>query len=86
MDGVLSITSPSFPAQKTNFCIYVKPRQEKIQFPPNDWTYTFRNREFQVNEILKIFLCEYTEELFNGYEKYLNIEEIKEYLQKVVNT
>ena len=55
-------------------------------FPQNDWTYTFRNREFKVNDILKIFLREYVEELFNGYEKYLNIEEIKEYLQKVVNT
>ena len=49
-------------------------------------TYTFRNREFKVNDMLKIFLREYVEELFNGYEKYLNIEEIKEHLQKVVNT
>ncbi len=36
--------------------------------------------------LLEIFLREYTEELFNGYEKYFNVEEIKEYLQKVVNT
>ena len=36
--------------------------------------------------ILEIFLREYTEELFNGYEKYCNQEEIKEHLQKMVNT
>ena len=36
--------------------------------------------------MLEIFLREYIEELFNGYEKYFNVEEIKEYLQKVVNT
>ena len=43
-------------------------------FPQNDWTYTFRNREFKVKDILDIFLREYTEELFNGYEKSLNIK------------
>ena len=44
-------------------------------FPQNDWTYTFRNREFKVlKDILEIFLREYLEELFNGYEQYLNIE------------
>ena len=37
----------------------------------------FRNREFKIKDILEIFLREYVEELFNGYEKYLNIEEIK---------
>ena len=46
----------------------------------------FRNREFKIKDILEIFLREYVEELFNGYEKYLNIEEIKEHLQKVINT
>ena len=55
-------------------------------FPQNDWTYTFRNREFKIKDILEIFLREYTEGLFKGYEKYCNPEEIKEHLQKVVNT
>jgi len=55
-------------------------------FPQNDWTYTFRNREFKVKNILEIFLREYTENFFNGYETYFNVEEIKEYLQKMVNT
>ena len=55
-------------------------------FPQNDWTYTFGHREFNVNDILEIFLREYVEELFNGYEQYLNTEEIKEHLQKVINT
>ena len=27
-------------------------------FPQNDWTYTFRNREFQVKGILELFLRE----------------------------
>ena len=51
-------------------------------FPQNDWTYTFRNREFQVKDILEIFLREYLEELFKGYEKYCNLTEIQEHLQK----
>ena len=55
-------------------------------FPQNDWTYTFRNREFQVKDILEIFLREYLEELFKGYEKYCNLTEIEEHLQKVINT
>ena len=55
-------------------------------FPQNDWTYTFRNREFQVKYILAIFLREYLEELFKGYENYCNQEKIKEHLQKVINT
>ena len=54
--------------------------------PQNDWTYTFRNREFQVKDILEIFLREYLEELFKGYENYCNLTEIEEHLQKVVNT
>ena len=28
----------------------------------------FRNREFKMKDILEIFLREYTEELFKGYE------------------
>jgi len=55
-------------------------------FPQNDWTYTFRNREFQVKDILEIFLREYLEELFKDYEKYCNLTEIQEHLQKVINT
>ena len=43
----------------------------------------FRNREFKIKDILEFFLREYTEELFNGYEKYCNQEETKEHLQKV---
>ena len=35
--------------------------------------------------MLEIFLREYLKELFNGYEPYLNTEEIKEHLQKVIN-
>ena len=46
----------------------------------------FRNREFKIKDILEIFLREYLEELFKGYENYCNQEEIKEHLQKVVNT
>ena len=42
--------------------------------------------EFKIKDILENFLREYTEELFNGYEKYCNQEEIKEHLQKVINT
>ena len=56
------------------------------QFSQNDWTYTFRNREFNVKGILKIFLREYIEELLKGYEKYCNQEEIKEHLRKEVYT
>ena len=55
-------------------------------FSQNDWTFTFRNRDFKVKDIMEIFLREYLEELFKGYEKYCNQEEIKEHLQKVVNT
>ena len=56
-------------------------------FPQNDWTYTFKkNREFQVKDILEIFLREYLQELFKGYENYCNLTEIQEHLQKVVNT
>ena len=55
-------------------------------FPQNDWTYTFRNREFKVKDILEIFLREYLEELFNGYEKSCNQKEIQEHLQKVITT
>ena len=46
----------------------------------------FRNREFKIKNILEIFLREYTEELFKGYETYCNLTEIEEHLQKVVNT
>ena len=62
--------------------------QELKKLKIGEKTYNFeRNNPItKVNDILKIFLHEYVEELFNGYEKYLNIEEIKEYLQKVVNT
>ena len=56
-------------------------------FPNVEPTYMFRNREFKIKQhILEIFLREYTEELFNGYEKYCNQEEIKEHLQKMINT
>ena len=55
-------------------------------FPNVERTFMFRNREFKIKDILEIFLREYTEELFNGYEKYCNQEEIKEHLQKVINT
>ena len=54
--------------------------------PQNDWTYTFRNREIKVKYILEIFLREYIEELFKGYEKYCISTEIQEHLQKVINT
>ena len=46
----------------------------------------FTNREFKIKNILQIFLREYTEKLFNGYETYCNQEKIKEHLQKVINT
>ena len=46
-------------------------------FPQNDWTYTFRNREFNVKDILEIFFREYTEELFQGYETYCSLTEIQ---------
>ena len=52
-------------------------------FPDVRGTYTFRNKAHSVKNILNIFLCEYTEELFRAYENYLNQEEIKEHLQKV---
>ena len=55
-------------------------------FPNVERTFMFRTREFKIKDILENFLREYTEELFNGYEKYLNTEEIKEHLQKVINT
>ena len=61
---------------------YCKNKREWC-FPQNDWTFTFRNREFKLNNILEIFLREYLEDLFKGYEKYCNQEEMKEYLQKV---
>ena len=51
-------------------------------FPQNDWTYTFRNREFQVKNILEIFLREYLGELFKGCENYCNPTEIQDHLQK----
>ena len=35
---------------------------------------------------MEIFLREYLEELFKGYEKYCNQEEIKEHLQQAVDT
>ena len=54
--------------------------------PQNDWTYTFGKREFEVKDILEIFLREYTEELFNGYENYRNLTKIQEHLQEVINT
>ena len=67
---------------------YMKCCKEMLEwwFPQNDWTYTFRNREFNVKDILEIFLREYTEELFNSYEKYCNLTEIQEHLQQVINT
>ena len=55
-------------------------------FPNVNGTYVFRNKAYNVKDILEIFLREYTEELFRGYENYLNQEEIKEHLQKVINT
>ena len=50
------------------------------------WCWTNFYVEFKIKDILENFLREYTEELFNGYEKYCNQEEIKEHLQKVINT
>ena len=46
----------------------------------------FRNREFKIRKHFGNLLREYVEQLFNGYDTYLNIEEIKEHLQKVINT
>ena len=53
---------------------YMKCCQEmrKWWFPQDDWTYTFRNREFKVKDMLDFFLHEYTEELFKGFETYCN--------------
>ena len=61
-------------------------RQGCWWFPNVERSYMFRNREFKIKDILEIFLCEYTEELFKGYETYCNPTEIKEHLQKVMNT
>ena len=61
-------------------------RERRWWFPNVERTFMFRNREFKIKDILEIFLREYIEELFNGYEKYLDKEEINEHLQKVIDT
>ena len=64
-----------------------KSKRERCWWFPNvERTFMFRNREFKIKNILEIFLREYTKKLFNGYEKYFDVEEVKEHLQKVVNT
>ena len=64
-----------------------KSKRERCWWFPNvERTFMFRNREFKIKNILEIFLREYTKELLNGYEKYFDVEEVKEHLQKVVNT
>jgi len=55
-------------------------------FPNVERTYMFTNREFKIKNILEIFLREYTEKLFNGYETYCNQDKIKEHLKKMINT
>ena len=67
-------------------CMKCSKEMREWWFSQNDWTYTFRNREFQVKDILEIFLREYIEELFKSYEKYCNLTEIQDHLQKVANT
>ena len=41
---------------------------------------------FRFKGMLEVFLREYLEELFKGYENYCNLTEIQEHLQKVINT
>ena len=46
----------------------------------------FRNIDFRLKDLFKLFLREYTKELFKHYEHYINQDEIKEHLQKVIDT
>ena len=46
----------------------------------------FRNREYKIKDLWEVFLREYMKQLLNGYENYCNLTEIKQHLQKVINT
>ena len=53
-------------------------------FPSLNRYYEFRNIDFRLKDLFKLFLREYTKELFKHYEHYINQDEIKEHLQKVI--
>ena len=55
-------------------------------FPSLNRYYEFRNIDFRLKDLFKLFLREYTKELFKHYEHYINQDEIKEHLQKVIDT
>ena len=55
-------------------------------FPSLNRYYEFRNIDFRLKDLFKFFLREYTKELFKHYEHYINQDEIKEHLQKVIDT
>jgi hypothetical protein len=42
----------------------------------NELIYMFRNREFNIKQVLDIILREYTEQLIKGYENYCNQTQI----------
>ena len=55
-------------------------------FPSLNRYYEFRSIDFRLKDLFKLFLREYTKELFKHYEHYINQDEIKEHLQKVIDT
>ena len=55
-------------------------------FPSLNRYYEFRNIDLRLKDLFKLFLREYTKELFKHYEHYINQDEIKEHLQKVIDT
>ena len=63
-------------------------RQTRVWwFPDGERYYMFRNREYKIKDLWEVFLREYMKQLLNGYENYYcNLTEIKEHLQKLINT
>ena len=55
-------------------------------FPSLNRYYEFKNIDFRLKDLFKFFLRECTKELFKHYEHYINQDEIKEHLQKVIDT
>ena len=52
-------------------------------FYSNDNIFTFRNREYFVRDLAKLFLNEYVDDMIGGDKKYCDMEGIKEHIDNL---
>ena len=68
------------------WCCHSKKEMDSIFSPffySNDNTFTFRNREYLVSDLSKLFLFEYVDDLICGDKKYCDMNEINQHIHKL---